>query len=210
MLDIGSVSLAMADANRAGALRRNNRIIHTRGNQDCLARQVDRPRLRQWSHRPQQARTRERCRLKQQHGGSDIGAVRIAERDRRCDAVVCARFLDESASSFARRRKSVLIEYAFAKTSEEPRHAGSPRPCRVRDRRGAPGATMRPSGTRSFSSPPVRATAGVSGHRLGALFEAMNVGQCFRPSGRQLCGVEFGQKRLPISLRRALEERRKL
>jgi hypothetical protein len=35
----------------------------TQGNQDCLARQVDRLRLRKWRHRPQQDRTRERCRL---------------------------------------------------------------------------------------------------------------------------------------------------
>jgi hypothetical protein len=91
-------------------------------------------------------------RPQQQQRRGNIGAVRIAERNRRRDAVLGSRLFDEIRELLRAVAYVVLVETAFSKAAKKSRFSKTlPRG----ESNGAAGAIMRPSGMRSFSSPPV-------------------------------------------------------
>jgi len=115
----------------------DDRVARTRHDQDRPPCKIGARRLIERERGAQQDAAGERFGSQQQHCRRDIGAVRIAERDRRGDTVVLARRRNEVGEIVGAPAHVVLVEHAFRQAAEEPRHAALQHLAARRQQRGA-------------------------------------------------------------------------
>ena len=104
---------------------RDNRIVAARGQEYGPSGQIWQLLRNQRNHRAEQDRATQDFRAQQQHAGSDVCSVRIANRDHPTGIkLVLLRGRSDEIREFVRSADEVfLIENAFGQSSEKARHA---------------------------------------------------------------------------------------
>ena len=121
----GRVSAGLAEqrGEQPGLLRRDQFVVPAGQHQDRKVGEVgQRPRVER-QHGAHQDRAGERLRLGEDHRPRDVGAVGVAERERRADPVGFAGALQEIDQLGGAALEVVDVPLAFAASAEEARHA---------------------------------------------------------------------------------------
>ena len=105
-----------------GAGRRNDRVVRSRQDQRRNAGKFGPRGIGQRRHGAQEDRADQGLRTQQHHRRGDIGAVGIAERDRRGDPIGAARLGDKIGELSGSAAHVDFVEFALTNAPEEARH----------------------------------------------------------------------------------------